>query len=182
MVQAVLALNERSSTLPKAEVRVTEYDAANCEQLRQSVEEFGVVPVNGGFQNRVEWLTENDNLVLVVDPFSLTKEGKLNSGHLNLTQFADVLRNCWDRTRCVVGFWYSNPQGSTVQEKAERLTAIASLAAEHRATCRAFKFGAYNMVWLGIGKGKQVITAIPNAQQWKSTWLKSVVNEIEVDS
>jgi hypothetical protein len=79
-----------------------------------------LILVHDGFQNRIDWLAENDNLVLMIDPFSLTDKGSAEKGRINIATLSALLKPCWKKSACVVGFWYSTPQGTTADKKESR--------------------------------------------------------------
>ncbi|WP_417745552.1 hypothetical protein [Rosistilla oblonga] len=176
VVQSAIILDERKER-PRPDFRVTEACPDTCERLKNSLSEFGVSPVNDGFQNRIEWLTENDNLVLIIDPYALTERGKFDKGQVDLMQLSNVLDRCWQKSACVVGFWYSTPQGTSSETKAARQNAIKSWAESNDAVTRSFGYWIYDMIWLGIGEGKAAVNAIPHKTAWKQSWLSRIVKE-----
>jgi len=177
VVQSAIILNERDSKIASPDFRVTEACSETCARLKESTEEFGISPVNDGFQNRLDWLTETDNLVLIIDPYALTQNGKLDKGQVDLTQLSDLLRRCWQKSSCVVGFWYSTPQGTSSEVKNARQNEIKSWAETNSAVFRSFGYWIYDMIWLGIGDGRVVVNAIPSRQSWEQSWLANIVKE-----
>lgn len=177
VVQSAIILQERSPELSVPEFRVTEACSETCERLASATKALGISPSNDGFQNRLDWLTENDNLVLIVDPYALTENGKLDKGQIDLEQLSDLLGRCWKKSACVIGFWYSTPQGTSSEVKNARQNAIKSWAENNSATFRCFGYWIYDMIWLGVGGGKDVVDSIPSEDCWKKSWLAKVVKE-----
>lgn len=163
--------------------RVTEACPDIYERLSESLEAYGGEPRLGGFQDNIRWLTENENLVLLIDPFTYTNDQEaLNKGHIDIETLTNLLSECWSKSRCVVGFWCAmgqkQPEG---KEKQTRFTNdLRELSKEHSASFRWFKYGAYSIAWIGISHGRAVVDGIPGRSEWQSSWLKRVVKESEL--
>ncbi len=52
-------------------IRVTESDKPTFTRLSEALKDLGVQPKYAGFQHEWKWLTEPDNLILLIDPFTM---------------------------------------------------------------------------------------------------------------
>lgn len=163
--------------------RVTEADRATCCSLKKSLKDFNIQPECSPFQNKLSWLTEKDNLVLLIDPYRysdatgprLTRE--LNEGAMDLDTLHQIIMPLWGKKGCVFGFWCAVAD-STAWAKRKRFTdSLRQVASTSQASWRVFAYGRYSMVWIGIGKGKGIVDDIPKPDKWKKSWLKRVVKE-----
>ena len=98
------------------EIRATEADKATSERLSASLKGLGIETKHEGFQTQVDWLTQNDNLILLVDPYSYFAiddgEGRdkartkaLNKGRIDQEAMDSLFDRCWGKSACVVLFW-----------------------------------------------------------------------------
>jgi 23S rRNA A2030 N6-methylase RlmJ len=104
----------------KAEYRVTEADKDTHNRLAKEVSEYEVQSECEKFQKKIDWLTEKDYLVLLIDPlsfgedFGATTDEKLNGGALDLPTLTKVLDPCWGMKAAVILLWSGfghNPRG-----------------------------------------------------------------------
>jgi hypothetical protein len=121
------------------EVRVTESEKTTFDGLAESLTGYDVELRCDGFQQRMDWLTDEDDLVLLVDPFTVeliedrdekenetAKEWALGEGNIERSTLAELLTPCCKKQAAVVMLWssFGDPQG------AERKTAIKRLLRE----------------------------------------------------
>jgi len=179
VLQAAITLNRRGNGIEPAQLRVTEAVEETHARLAKAVEPFGVNPKRGGFQNEIDWLTEKDGLVLLIDPFTYTEDKKaLNKGHIDLKTLKMVLKECWKKASCVVGFWCAMGRDKTAKQKQSLFTStLKKLAEEKKTAFRLFAFGKYSIAWIGIGQGAEVVSDIPTASGWEHSWLGRVIKE-----
>jgi hypothetical protein len=178
VLQAARLLRPRGETGLPTDFRVTEACEATCEALGTSVSEFGITPAHSGFQDRIDWLTANDSLVMLIDPFTYADDNRaLNRGQIDLETLTRVIGHCWHKSRCVVGFWCAVAD-STAWAKRERFRhSLRHLANANDASCRVFSYGRFSNTWIGVGEGQFLVNDIPDMGKWKKSWLKRVVKE-----
>jgi cupin 2 domain-containing protein len=157
--------------------RVTENCGQTYSRLKTALGEFGIMPEFSGFQFKIDWLTENDPLVLIIDPFAYAAdESGLPKGQIDLGTLHSLLNSCWQKRACLVGFWCAAPHSAGSIRRATFEDSLKVAASNNKAALRTFKFGQFSMAWIGIGIGKQVVTAIPATKRWMN-WLRRVVKE-----
>lgn len=179
VLQAAITMKRRRDGTEPVEFRVTEAIQATHSKLVKKVDSYGVNTKLSGFQDEIKWLTENDSLVILIDPYTYTNEkSALNKGHIDLETLTMVLKECWTKSTCVVGFWCAMGRDKTAKQKQTHFTSmVKSLASRNGAIFRLFAFGKYSIAWIGIGQGASVVRSMPSSSSWKQSWLKRVVKE-----
>ncbi|HVC92705.1 MAG TPA: hypothetical protein VND64_03395 [Pirellulales bacterium] len=71
ILQSALYLKSRGVA---TEFRVTEADGDTCDRLTKAVKHCGIRPDFARFQEKIDWLTKNDPLVLLVDPLKFKED------------------------------------------------------------------------------------------------------------
>jgi cupin 2 domain-containing protein len=157
--------------------RVTEACEETYKRLTNALAESGVKPELSGFQFKIDWLTENNPLVLLIDPFAYAEDASgLSKGYIDLGTLRSLLAPCWRKRACIVGFWCAGPHSTGPKRRAKFMESLKSLAIENKAALRAFQFGQFSMTVIGIGSGKQVVSVIPRTKDWVK-WLRRIVKE-----
>jgi hypothetical protein len=165
------------------DIRVTENEPQTFERLR--------VWLNGQaeqkpFQEELDWLTEADDLMLLVDPFACIqsfekgeRKRRMNMGWIDHKVVRNVLQRCAKKTRAVVSLWWGYGR-SPIAAKSNEPTCelLRSWAHRHEAACVIFedKHNHTNAV-VGIGKGTEVVRRLPKGWQWRASWLADTVFE-----
>ncbi|QDT48922.1 Ribosomal RNA large subunit methyltransferase J [Symmachiella dynata] len=183
VIQAAITLMQRRESLDHVQMRVTEACGEIHKQLAKAVGSFGVNPRHVGFQNEIGWLTENECLVLLIDPFTYTNDKNgLNKGHVDLDTLTTVLANCWDKSQCVIGFWCAVSDRTGWEKRRQfdhhLLALINDARAEHRVYC-AGRCNRFQLHLIGIGEGSSVISQLPFNSSWRESWLGPVIREKE---
>ena len=176
VLQSAIILSGRDTGLEPANFRVTEKCKENCQRLKHATRGLGVSPSPHAFQEKINWLTEKENLVLLVDPYSMTQSADLDEGQMDMEQLSVLLERCWGKRRCVIGVWYSTIRTMGEIQDA-RLTQMKDCAEANASIARSFAYGIYDMVWIGIRDGRDVVDAIPKPTLWKQSWLANIVKE-----
>lgn len=182
VLQAALQLRKLKKRGAKIDVRVTEASPEAHKLLAMALKPFEFHPELSGFQHKIGWITQNDHLVLLIDPFTYADSNEgLDSGQIDLETLTALLDKCWEKSGCVVGFWCAmgqkQPEGKRRQERFTQ--SLRTLAQQHAASFRWFKYGSYSIAWIGIGRGKAVVDGIPDRDQWAESWLSNIVKEAE---
>ncbi len=181
VLQAAITLERRNKGTESTKIRVAEACKETHEQLVTAAASFGVQAKHAGFQDEIKWLTENDDLVFLIDPFTYTNDrSTLNKGRIDLDTLTTVLTNCWDKSRCVIGFWCAVCD-STGWEKRRQvdhhlLALINKARAEQRVYC-AGRCNRFQLSLIGIGDGSSVISQLPSGSRWHESWLGPVIRE-----
>jgi hypothetical protein len=178
--------------LPRSswEVRVTESHKATYDRLKDSLGRYGIEPRHDGFQNQIQWLTENDNLVLRVDPYGFTPTGHLDeakrekatlltvsNGNIDLHALEDVFKPCWHKERAVVVFWCSFAHSPGAEAKKLVKAWIEEEVSARGARFRWFYRSHYNIAIVGIGDGGAVVDGLPRSADWQRSWMAGFISE-----
>jgi len=133
--------------------------------------------INKGFQEKIKWLTGNDNLVLIIDPFNLCvgKKG-IADGKIDLFHLIKLLEHIKPKKNAVVGFWYAD----------NRYTSALGLPDFFKKTIfenygyknvRHYYCKHYNMIWIGFGKGKNIVRELPIKDGKTKVWFGLKIKE-----
>ncbi len=164
------------------DIRVTEYDAATCGRLRQALGSDACVKQES-FAKELDWLTGEQNLVLLVDPFgcvtSFVGAGRgLDDGWIDRATVTDILRRCAGKDRAVISLWWGFGQALRDHHQAT-CGLLTGWAQQHgNAVCRVFhdKRNHANAL-VGIGGGANVVRGVPRRADWAASWLRDAVYE-----
>ncbi|MCC9608273.1 hypothetical protein LOC68_11090 [Blastopirellula sp. JC732] len=175
------SMNENCG-IEEVQVRVTEACPHTHERLTEALAPFGYQARHDAFQHNLDWLTENDDLFLLIDPFTYTtNRDALDIGHIDLETLSKFVSACLNKSRCIVGFWCAmgrkQPEGKTLQTQFN--SELRQLAERQDALFRYFSYGQYSIAWIGIAGGRPAIEQIPRKANWKRTWLEKVIKESE---
>jgi hypothetical protein len=169
------------------ELRLTEGGEATCKQLKEELgEAYRDQAKHGSFHDHLDWLTERENLILLVDPFGIVKEfdpGRssdgLRTGKIDHEVVRKILNRCLSKERAIVLFWWSSGQKLAEHHEAtSRL--LEQWGDEHsRVSYRQFHDGRYNhkLGLMGISGGAGIVSGIPGRDDWARAWLKNVIYE-----
>jgi len=183
VLQAAITLNRRGERLEPAQVRVTEACKEAHKRLTDAVEAFGVKSRHAGFQNEIDWLTANDSLILLVDPFGYsTVDEDINEGKITSTCICQVVRECLNKRKCVIGFWCAVSDGTGWDKRRQVDQDLSDLLTESNARWRIYGAGRanmYKMSLIGIGEGGSLVATLPATAEWGDSWLRAVIRELE---
>jgi len=183
VLQAAITLKRRAEHLEPAQVRVTEACKEAHKQLTGAVEALGVKPEHAGFQNKIDWLTANDNLILLVDPFGYsTGDEDISEGKITSNCICQVVRECLNKQKCVIGFWCAVSDGTGWDKRRQVDQDLFDLLAGSNASWRIYGSGRanmYKMSLIGIGEGGGLVATLPAAPEWRDSWLRAVIRELE---
>jgi hypothetical protein len=167
------------------EIRLTEGDKETCDDLRKAL----VIPEDqvkqGPFDVYLHWLTETDNLVLLVDPFGIvTKFGESGAccgperGQIDHDVVKKILDLCAHKERAIVHFWWSSAQGYKYYHAATTCLFEGWRGQQGAVTHREFhdKYNHRSTIF-GIGTGAEIVDGLPGRKSWVKSWLKSVIYE-----
>lgn len=175
-----LQRHRRGGTL---DIRVTENHPAICERLRQSLG-AGALVKQASFVEKLHWLTERDNLILLVDPFgcvtSFQSAGAgrgLGGGWIDHDIVTDILRRCATKERAVVCIWWGFGQALRAHHKAT-CDSLANWSRQASTACRLFHDKRNHAIALiGIGGGADAVGAVPRRTNWAASCLADAVYE-----
>lgn len=165
------------------DLRVTEKDDVTCQRLRQALGAFDHGVRQASFMNQLSWLTTDDNLVLLVDPYGCVERfaasGRgLDDGWIDHSVVQDILRRCAAKERAVVSFWWGFGQALREHHRATCDLLKAWAQQQERAECRLFHDGKNHAEALvGIGVGAEVVRSLPSRDEWRRSWLADTVYE-----
>jgi len=165
----------------KAEFRATEADKDTCDRLVKAVNDYGIQPEQEKFQNKIEWLTKNDKLVLLIDPLSFAEdffkasEKKVNKGGMDLPTLAKLLDPCWEKKSAVVLFWsgFGNKGGHV--KKGIAYGWLKCICEQKKASmCCHHDARLHNIFVIGIGEGKKITDQLLQLD-WSGSWLSKTI-------
>jgi hypothetical protein len=179
----VLAATFLSKHMPdRAEVRVTEKDPSACSRLKAAL---AAISVNHevrccSFLNQVAWLTECDNLVLLIDPFGCygadggKQAERVQTGHIDVQILDDLIRKCAGHRRCIIQFWTST--GHLLRKARNPILETLKRWQSRGCSIRWFRVRAYHSFVIGIGDGNSIVDSLPGDIDWRSSWVKNHSN------
>src|SRR5690606_8567720 len=98
----------RPNTPPN--IRLTEKDEAACRRLKEASGLSPEAAKNQSFHDELDWLTEEDNLVLLVDPFGCVSSYNTarggDDGLIDHRTIRDILNRCAGKERAIVSLWW----------------------------------------------------------------------------
>ena len=166
-------------------VRATEADYDAHRRLADALRPFNVNPRHSGFQDQINWLCENDRIVLVVDPFAIVGhvpqdkcDAQLNDGKIDLGTLRKMLDYFPIKSNAVVMLWTSYGQQNRVyKQPVEDMLSEWTLA--NRTSFRRYHDNAsHNTYVIGFGNGKRVVEGLPSKEDWDSSWLQGTIREL----
>jgi len=166
------------------DIRLTECDPEACNQLKNSLN--GLLPTinldnyirKAGFQDQIDWLTANDNLVLIVDPFKLSFHSKgVNKGDIDLYHLLRLTERLKDKN-AVTGFWYSTDQ-DPIKNKMKLSSFFDKTIIENyeELNCRKYSFGNFYFIFIGFGAGKGIVNDLPSQSELQNRWFQLEIKE-----
>jgi len=166
------------------DIRLTECDPEACNQLKNSFN--GLLPTinldnyikQAGFQDQIDWLTANDNLVLIVDPFKLSFHSKgVNKGDIDLYHLLRLTERLKDKN-AVTGFWYSTDQ-DPIKNKMKLSSFFDKTIIENyeELNCRKYSFGNFYFIFIGFGAGKGIVNDLPSQSELQNRWFQLEIKE-----
>lgn len=165
------------------DIRLTEYKHDICEALKSSL--CDLLPtefvdnhiLQDGFQNQITWLTEKDDLVLIIDPFNLSLNFKgINKGDIDLYHLLKLTESVKDKTKAVVGFWYPTNQNSN-QLGLSKFFDQTITKNYGELNCRKYFRGIYNFILIGFGEGQNIVNALPLQSELHPRWFDLEITE-----
>jgi|GEM_PF-1633275 len=183
-------------------LRLTEFDESNCRRLQAAVKTFPAEAKCCSFEEQLDWLTEPDDLYVVVDPFCCldTFTGHdgipadsfgVAKGDIDHQIVRRILDRCSNKTAIVMHFWWP----TTSQDGKSGITKVVTES--HRATCKLFQTWASEVegrcyrqfhdrhnhasALLGSGSGAAIVRDV-GTLAWKQSWLSSFVTTDGIQS
>jgi hypothetical protein len=184
-------LKRHQSDQVASSVRVTEADKDAFARLQEALSanvylgRAENLAKSASFADNLSWLTERDNLVLLVDPFAIVrnfKQGKkgINDGWIDHEMLISILKLVQDKDRAVLSLWWSRGQ-SHRNEHEPTCTLLSEWAASNGRNERQLRIFAnrnnHVNALIGIGAGASVVSDLPRRDDWKQSWLSDVVYE-----
>jgi 23S rRNA A2030 N6-methylase RlmJ len=173
VLQTALFLKQHQVT---SGFRVVEATDRTYDRLYASVSTYGVIPRHGKFQHHIQWLSEPDSLVLLIDPFSFSQnygeqaDKQLNKGGIDLPRLEALLDQCRRKSSAVIVFWCSFSHEHGPQQKRIAIQWMKRFSDEVGGNLRGFYRGIYHTLVLGIGDGKCVVESLSQKEAWQESW------------
>jgi len=181
VMQAATLLRSGRTDRVAAEIRVTEAEKDTHHRLQTATEVMGFQPRHGDFQDSIDWLTEKESLVLLIDPFTYGEDPAcVNQGRIDVGTLLRLLEPCGQKQRCVVAFWCATHCEVTRQLRHETDEHIREFVLRAGGVQRVFSAGdtgQFQMKIIGLGEGMNIVRAIPEAAAWCESWLGDVIQE-----
>jgi len=165
------------------DIRLTECEHDICEALKSSL--CDLLPTETvdnhikqvGFQNKITWLTEKDHLVLIIDPFKLSKNSsKLDEGGIDQDTLLNVIEKVGNKVNAVVGFWYpTNRYSNTLKLHSSFDKTIIDKYSE--LNCRKYSFDKYHFILIGFGGGIEIVNDLPSQSDLQNRWFDLDIKE-----
>jgi hypothetical protein len=175
----------QSNRPESSEVRLTEMDEVTCERLRHAISPPTAGIKNQSFLDELDWLTEKDNLILLVDPFGcvpLISDATSNRGVgdalIDHPMVMNILQRCLRKERAIISLWWGFGQAHRNNHSVTCDMLTDWTQQNDQAECRIFhdKHNHANAL-IGIGSGTDVIRSLPDRTVWKQTWLDDAIYE-----
>ncbi len=155
------------------ELRLVEADETIFNKLGKSFSPiFNFEIVLDKFQNQIQWITEKDWSVILIDPFvykSENEECNLDVGDINLKSVSDILQKLWDKKASVVLFWCYFPEGESQAKQA--IGSLAKIVSDNSGLMKTFVKRHYYVMAIGIGDGKRVVSNLPTVSRYYQSLL-----------
>jgi len=187
---AYLAASILKATNARFDIRLTENDPLKCNQLKDSL--TGLLPTavvsnhieQASFQGKnthgkdmIDWLTENDNLILIIDPFKLSLNfNGIKKGGIDLYHLLKLTESVKGKKKAVVGFWYSTDQKSN-QLGLPCIFTKTIIQNYGKDKCRRYYFGIYNFILIGFGGGIEIVNNLPSQSELQNRWFVVDIKE-----
>lgn len=181
---AYLAASILKATNEIFDIRLTEYNLEACHQLKNSLN--GLLPtinVNDhimqvGFQGQIDWLTKNDKLVLIIDPFKLSKDSSdINEGGIDQDTLLNVIEKVKNKVNAVVGFWYPIGQDNVNQYRLSASFDKTILEKYGELNCRKYWFGSFHFIFIGFGGGVEIVNDLSLQSDLQNRWFDLDIKE-----
>ncbi|MBN9519358.1 hypothetical protein J0H58_12685 [bacterium] len=164
----------------KAKFRVTEAHKGTYDRLAKAMNEYNVRPEYDKFQNKLDWLTGEDSLVMLIDPLSLgedfgtDRKKKLNKGGMDLPTLTKVLAPCWGKKAAVVLLWsgFGNTGGHV--KRGMVYGWLKCLCEQKGSSFSCYHAKSYYTFVMGVGEGKEVTERLLELN-WSRSWLSKTV-------
>lgn len=195
---AYLAASILKATNKKFDIRLTEYDPIECNRLKVSLTkllgndgynfEDGTHIQQAGFQEKIGWLTANDNLVLIIDPFRLSiGSASINEGNIDLYHLLELTESVKNNKKnAIIGFWYSVDQNS-IKNKMKLSSFFDKTLIENYGELneelneelngRKYSFKTYHFILIGFGEGIEIVNNLPSQSELENRWFKLKITE-----
>lgn len=166
----------------KADFRVTEAHKGTYDRQVKAVTDYGIEPKHEKFQNKIDWLTEKDSLVLLLDPlgfgedFGKAREKKLNEGGMDLPMLTQVLAPCWEKKSAVVLLWFGFGNKGGHVKRGMAYGWLKCLCEQKGSSFSCYHAKSYYTFILGISKGKEVTDALLQLD-WGKSWLSRTIHK-----
>jgi 23S rRNA A2030 N6-methylase RlmJ len=166
------------------DIRLTEYKYDICEDLKSSL--CDLLPTEfvdnhikqDGFQNQITWLTEKDDLVLIIDPFNLSKDSsEINRGGIDQDTLFNVIEKVRNKVNAVLGFWYPIDYRSPIALKLSSSFDKTIIEKYGELNCRKYWFGKFHFIFIGFGGGKTIVNDLPSQSDLQNRWFDLDIKE-----
>lgn len=178
ILQVVQFLSARNIN---AQFRVVEAHKPTFDRLAMGLQAYAVIPQHDKFQNRIAWLTENDRLVLLIDPLSFQedfdedRDPRLNDGGIDIPTIATLLEPCWRKRSAMVLFWCGFGHARGRVKKGIAYGWLKCICEQNNAGLRCFRDSrCHNLFVIGIGQGKDIAGQLGELD-WPNSWLAKTV-------
>ncbi len=185
---AVTALRWLQEHRPEEfEIRLTEGGEETCAKLKEVLgDAYRDQARYGSFADHLDWLTEPENLVLLVDPFGIVEgfdpersgDG-LRRGKIDHNVVRKILERCRAKERAIVLFWWS-----AGQKLAEHHAATSKLFEEWQTSHENISYrqfydwpSPHKVGVMGMNGGAEIVSMLPGKDDWERSWLKGVIRE-----
>jgi hypothetical protein len=177
VLQAALYLKARN----QAEFRVTEADEETYDRLVKATRRCGISPEHEKFQKKMDWLTANDSLVLLIDPLKFkqdygdSREKELNKGGIDIPKLTELLQPCWVKKAAVVLLWCGFGHQTGKLKKGVLHGWLKRMCQRKKASLSCYHdLRSHSAFIIGLGEGKAVVDKLPK-DEWSSSWLKRTI-------
>ena len=134
---------------PSMEIRLCEWEETNCKHLLESLKNPNFIR-NASFHQNIDWLTENDNTVLLLDPFTVVEEGNdTMDGRLPWYYYKLILEKLSSKNALVMLWFWSETPKSWMD--------LVELNVQDYVR---FQANNYNFLVTGFGKGKPLLAKL----------------------
>lgn len=166
------------------QVRLTEADVDNFKRLSDSLGPRASLRANS-FLPELDWLTELDSLIILVDPFGVVtnfdetqKCAGIDRGWIDHQVIRDLLNRLQSKNKAILSLWWGFGQALGVHHRCTCDLLLKYARTTKGVTCRIFHDNRNHAnAVVGFNAAADIISTLPTRRQWKVTWLRDVVHE-----
>lgn len=166
------------------QVRLTEADEGNFKRLSNSLGPRATLRANS-FLPELDWLTDLDSLIILVDPFGVVTDFDVKQGCVGIDRgwidhqvIRDLLNRLQSKNKAILSLWWGYGQALRVHHRRTCDLLLKYSHVTQGVTCRIYHDNRNHAnAIIGFNAATDIVRALPTRRQWIATWLRDVVYE-----